>query len=235
MPTPLWKSIAATLKADIAAGHYQPGQKLPTEAALALRFGVNRHTVRHAIADMAERGIVRSRRGAGVFVQAAPTDYPIGRRVRFSQNIRAAGRLPNRQILRLEPRPCDASEAHLLGIEAGAMVLAYEGLSLAGATVMAHFVSLFPTARVPGMAQALGENPSITQALAQLGIGDYLRLSTRITAEKASAAQAALLALREGDVLLRSVAVNATPDGVPLELGTTWFAGERVALVVGPD
>ena len=39
----------------------------------------------------------------------------------------------------------------------------------------------------------------------------------------------------EGDVLLRSVAVNATPDGVPLELGTTWFAGERVALVVGPD
>jgi len=144
------------------------------------------------------RGIVRSRRGAGVFVQAAPTDYPIGGRVRFSQNIRAAGRLPNRQILRLEPRPCDASEAHLLGIEAGAMVLAYEGLSLAGATVMAHFVSLFPTARVPGMAQALGETPSITQALAQLGIGDYLRLSTRITAEKASAAQAALLALREG-------------------------------------
>ena len=51
-------------------------------------------SVRDALADLGGRGILRSRRGAGVFVEAPPTDYPIGRRVRFHQNIRAAGRLP---------------------------------------------------------------------------------------------------------------------------------------------
>ncbi|MEC8041266.1 MAG: GntR family transcriptional regulator, partial [Pseudomonadota bacterium] len=42
--TPIWKSIAATLSNEIAAGHYSPGDKLPTEAQLASRFSVNRHT-----------------------------------------------------------------------------------------------------------------------------------------------------------------------------------------------
>ena len=49
--TPVWKSIAATLEAEIGQGHYRTGDKLPTEAALSARFGVNRHTVRRALAD----------------------------------------------------------------------------------------------------------------------------------------------------------------------------------------
>ena len=95
--TPIWKAIAETLSEEIAEGAYLPGTKLPTEAALSQRFGVNRHTVRHALASMAEDGLVRSRRGAGVFVTARPTEYPLGKRVRFSQNLMAAGRTPDRQ------------------------------------------------------------------------------------------------------------------------------------------
>ncbi|HHB81205.1 MAG TPA: GntR family transcriptional regulator, partial [Aliiroseovarius sp.] len=49
---PIWKAIAETLAAEIARGHYAPGAKLPTEAQLARRFGVNRHTVRRATADL---------------------------------------------------------------------------------------------------------------------------------------------------------------------------------------
>ncbi|HHC29359.1 MAG TPA: GntR family transcriptional regulator, partial [Rhodobacterales bacterium] len=38
--TPIWQSIAASIEAEIGAGHYRAGDKLPTEAALAARFGV---------------------------------------------------------------------------------------------------------------------------------------------------------------------------------------------------
>ena len=68
--------------------------KLPTEAALAARFGVNRHTVRHGLASLSDEGLVHARRGAGVFVAADVTEYPIGRRVRFHQNVKAAGKEP---------------------------------------------------------------------------------------------------------------------------------------------
>ena len=43
-----WRQIADTLRADIAGGTLGPGDQLPTEARLAARFGVNRHTVRRA-------------------------------------------------------------------------------------------------------------------------------------------------------------------------------------------
>ena len=51
---PLWTAIRDTLLKEIAQGHYAPGARLPTEAHLSERFGVNRHTVRRALAQLAE-------------------------------------------------------------------------------------------------------------------------------------------------------------------------------------
>jgi GntR family phosphonate transport system transcriptional regulator len=233
--TPVWKSIAATLESEIAAGHYRAGDKLPTEAELSSRFGVNRHTVRHALGDMAERGILRARRGAGVFVETEPTEYPIGKRVRFHQNIRASGRLPEKRVLRLETRPCDAAEAEALQLVPGAPVLVYEGLSLAGGIAVAHFESYFPAERLPGLAETLKEVSSVTEALKQNGVEDYVRAETRVSAERATPTQALHLGLREGDPLLKTVGLNTDPQGVPVERGLTWFAGDRVTLTVAPD
>ncbi len=233
--SPVWKSITTTLEGEIAAGHYRAGEKLPTEAELSSRFGVNRHTVRRALADMAERGILRSRRGAGVFVEAPPADYPIGKRVRFHQNVRATGRLPQKRVLRLETRPCDAAEAEALKIEPGAPVLIYEGLSLASGVAVAHFESLFPAERLPGLADTLKEVTSVTEALRLNGIADYTRIETRITAERATPMQALHLGLHEGDPLLKTQGLNVDPEGTPVERGLTWFAGDRVALMVLND
>lgn len=94
--TPVWIAIASALREDISVGRYGVGDRLPTEAALAERFGVNRHTVRHALSKLVEDGLVRTRRGAGAFVAARPTDYPIGQRVRFHENLAAAGRRPGK-------------------------------------------------------------------------------------------------------------------------------------------
>ncbi|WP_037372048.1 phosphonate metabolism transcriptional regulator PhnF [Salipiger mucosus] len=233
--TPVWASIAATLEQEIARGLYAAGDKLPTEAALAARFGVNRHTVRRALSDLGERGLTHSRRGAGVFVRAAPTDYPLGRRVRFHSNIRASGRLPEKRVLRIETRPADTTEAEALDLAPAAPVIVYEGLSLAGGDPIAHFTSVFPAERLPGIDATLQETSSVTEALRRHGIADYTRAFTRLTAEAATATQALHLALPEGAPLLRSVGRNVDPDGVPVEHGVTHFAGDRVALTVASD
>lgn len=233
--TPIWKDITATLETEIAQGHYQAGDKLPTESELASRFGVNRHTVRRALSDMSDRGLVRSRRGAGVFVAASPTEYPLGRRVRFHQNIMATGRTPQKQVLRIETRPCDAQEAANLALQTGDPVVVYEGLSLSEGSPLAHFISLFPAARLPDLAATLQQVTSVTQSLRQCGIADYTRAQTRITAERASATQALHLGLAEGAPLLRTFGINIDPDGQPIEQGTTWFAGDRVTLTMAPE
>ena len=228
----LWSAIARTLADEVEAGHYHPGDKLPTEAVLAARFGVNRHTVRRALGALAEQKLVHSRRGAGVFVAQRPTDYPLGRRVRFHQNVLAAGQTPSRRISRTETRPCDAEEARTLRLKPGTAVHVAEGISLADGQPIAAFRSVFPAERFPELLSQLQETGSITQSLAASGLPDYTRAETRLTAQLADPVLAVALAVRPGAPVMRTVAVNVGPDGLPVELGTTWFAGERVTLTV---
>jgi GntR family phosphonate transport system transcriptional regulator len=231
----LWTSIRDSLAEDIARGHYGPGDRLPTEAQLAGRFGVNRHTIRRALADLAERGTVHARRGAGVFVQHRPTPYPIGRRVRFHQNLLAAGRIPEKRVLLLETRAAGSDEAEALDLDADAPVHVYEGLSLSDRVPIAMFRSVFPAARVPGMLDALRETGSVTEAFRANGIDDYTRARTEITAKGATPTIAAQLRLPPGAPILRTVGVNVDRNGRPVEYGRSWFAGDRVALTLGAE
>lgn len=230
--TPIWRAIADALRSDLAEGRYGAGDKLPTEAALADRFGVNRHTVRHGISALVEEGLVRTRRGAGAFVAATPTDYPIGQRVRFHENLIAAGRRPEKRVLALDERSATEGEAAALQIAVGDPVCAYHGLSLSDGQPIAVVESLFPQSRLNGMTAALHQNSSVTDALKIAGVADYTRASTRLTAVRATATHALHLQVTEGDPLLRSTSVNIDDSGCPVEYGRTWFAGDRVTLTL---
>lgn len=232
--TAIWREIAATLQGEIARGHVPPGGRLPTEAELAARFGVNRHTVRHALAALAADGLVHSRRGAGVFVTGRAADYPLGRRVRFHQAVTAAGMTPSRCLTRSDTRPADATEADQLALPEGAPVHVFEGVSLADGHPIAMFRSVFPAARLPDLPQAMAQTNSVTAALVACGVEDYTRASTRLTAKAAKPMLALALQIKEGAPVLRSVAINVDAAGVPVEYGTTWFAGDRVTLTVDP-
>lgn len=231
--TALWSAIADTLRKEIAENHYAPGDKLPTEASLAKRFGVNRHTVRHGLKALSEEGLIITRRGAGAFVAMTPTVYPIGRRVRFHRNLTAAQRIPTKQVLSLETRGADEKERDALALPSDAQVHVYSGLSLADNQPIALFTSVFPAARFPHLPRDIAALTSVTQALARHGIADYIRAETRLTAKSATFIQAMHLRINEGAPILRTTSINHDPDGVPIEYGTTWFAGDRVTLTVG--
>lgn len=62
--------VADALKAEIAAGTYEVGRKLPTEFELCSRYGVSRSTVRQALAELEAVGIARRRQGSGTTVVA---------------------------------------------------------------------------------------------------------------------------------------------------------------------
>ena len=230
--TPIWRSIATDLLMDMTEGRYRPGHKLPTEAALAERFGVNRHTVRHALRHLVGEGWVRTRRGSGAFVTAQPTDYPLGRRVRFHENLLAAGRRPEKRVLQIEQRAATPGEAEALDVVPGDPVAAYFGLSSADGQPIAYAESVFPERRLPGIRAALDSHRSITAALREAGVLDYARASTRITAVRATATLALHLHIGEGDPILRTTGVNTDPDGHPVEYGRTYFAGDRVTLTL---
>jgi GntR family phosphonate transport system transcriptional regulator len=229
---PIWQVIRSELTGEIADGLHLPGDKLPTEADLSRRFDVNRHTVRRALAEMAKDGLVYSRRGSGVFVTASPTEYPLGKRVRYHQNLSAAGQMPAKEILQLVTRRPTPTEAEALNVTASASVHCFEALSLGSGVPIALTHSVFPAERFPGLIEAIELSRSVTKALAICGLKDFTRISTRLTAKTASAAQARHLRLTPGAPILRTVSVNADLTGTPIEFGTTHFAGDRVTLTL---
>jgi DNA-binding FadR family transcriptional regulator len=77
-PSPLVEQAAERLRAQITAGHWPVGTRLPGETTLAKELGVGRSTVREALRALAGAGLVQPRQGAGVFVTAtrAVEDWP---------------------------------------------------------------------------------------------------------------------------------------------------------------
>jgi len=69
--------LAARLGQQIERGELAPGERLPTEQALAQAHGVSRTVVREAVHQLKSRGLLRSRQGLGVFVAASPPHRPL--------------------------------------------------------------------------------------------------------------------------------------------------------------
>jgi len=70
---PKYQQVVEAVKNEILSGRYQPGQKLPSEAALVKRFGASRITVGRALRELRHAGLIQSRAGSGSYVGPAVT------------------------------------------------------------------------------------------------------------------------------------------------------------------
>jgi GntR family transcriptional regulator len=69
--TPLFAQVAASVRADTAAGRLRPGDRLPSAREVADAVGVNLHTVLRAYQELRDEGLVDMRRGRGAVVTDA--------------------------------------------------------------------------------------------------------------------------------------------------------------------
>ncbi len=231
----VWRQIAETLSADLKAGRLRPGDRLPTELELADRFRVNRHTVRRAVATLAEQGILRIEQGRGTFVNDKTIDYVLGRRTRFSSNLLAQGREPGHRIISAEKTTVSGSIAADLKLRDGAAVMRIETLSIADGAPMGYGVHEFPLPRFAGIEEAYRRLGSLTAALEELGVGDYTRKVTRILARLPSAREAEFLEQTVSRPILQAEAVNVDAKGKPTHHSLAVFAGDRVQMIVRPE
>jgi GntR family transcriptional regulator len=69
---PKYERVADAIEADIKSGELPPGMRLKPERELMTEFGVSYGTVRHAVAVLRDRGLVRTSHGEGNYVKALP-------------------------------------------------------------------------------------------------------------------------------------------------------------------
>lgn len=87
---PRYRELAEVLVHEVRAG-YAPGDLLPTEAQLAKRFAVNRHTVRRALDELVAAGMVTRHQGRGTQVVDRRLDYAVSAGSKVTQNLAGLG------------------------------------------------------------------------------------------------------------------------------------------------
>jgi len=231
----LWRQIAERLSADLLSGALKPGDRLPTELDLASRYAVNRHTVRRAVAALADQGYLRVEQGRGTFVAEHMLDYVLGRRTRFSANMRAQGREPGGRVFGQRTERADPTVARELQIKAGARVLVLDHVGEADGVPITFATHYFPADRFKGLGELYMKSRSITAALKELGVPDYTRKVTRLSARLPTETEARQLNQAPARPVLQAEAINVDPQGRPIQYSITRFAGDRVQMVVEPD
>ena len=230
-----WARIAAEIADAIGSGTYPPGERLPSEHALAEQFGVNRHTIRRSLASLSDQGLVRSTQGSGTYVEDFAIDLMLTKRTRHHQNLSQAGLKGGLRVLSARTDRASSAQATALKIAARSRVLVLEILGEAEGQPLHVSERAFPLPRFEGLDAVVVQTGSITAAFAAAGVADYTRQESRITAQMPDPTVANHLRQPVNRPVLRVESVNIDPAGLPIEYANTWFAGDRVKLTVNHD
>ncbi|THF48996.1 phosphonate metabolism transcriptional regulator PhnF [Allorhizobium terrae] len=229
----LWRQIADRIRVAISDGLYDATGMVPPEAVLAAEFEVNRHTVRSALAALAQEGIVRAVQGRGTLIERRDRiTFPISKRTRFTPGIGDQARILEGLLLESAEEPATAELAAHLKLKPGEKVIRMEGLRKADGQPVSRATSWFPAKRFAGIDDAYRKTGSVTAAFAACGLADYLRIKTEVSAVHADPSDRQELGLSPGAIVLVTKALNADPEGIPVQYAVTRFPADRVQFTI---
>lgn len=208
-PLPRYLQVAETLARDIAAGRLADGARLPPERRLAVDLGVAVGTLRQALAELTDRGLLRRVQGSGNYVRAragAPLVYAF-----FRLELLSGGGLPTAEVLAVDRVDAPAG--------AGQRIRRLRRLSGAPSAIEEIRID---AARVPDLGPAdLSEALYLTLAqrfgLVAARVED--RVGQGVVPDWAPAA----FAPAPGTPVPRVERVTAGPDGRVFETSATWI------------
>jgi GntR family transcriptional regulator len=135
-PTPLYAALEAQLAAGIAGGEFPVGSQLPTEDKLIQRFAVSRTTVRKAIQNLADRGLIEIRRGTGTFVTQPRITQELTELAGFVEDMDALGHAATARLIDGIVVAADANVAEHLALAVGTRVMRIRRVRLANGVGM---------------------------------------------------------------------------------------------------
>ncbi len=217
----------------IAAGRLATGDRLPTEQDLAAWLGVSRMTLRHALAELAQRGLVRRAvgRSGGTFVAEPKVEQDLTVLAGFSEQLRRHGLVAGARVLAATEIKASPAASAALKIGVGAPVYEVRRLRLAGGQPILIEHSLFPAERCPGL---LGYrlDGSLYELLEQKYGERPHRAKESLEPVCAGAREAEALGVAEGAPLMLVERTAYSRAGRPLEFARDLFRGDRTRVVV---
>ncbi|GAB4289993.1 MAG: phosphonate metabolism transcriptional regulator PhnF [Methylophaga sp.] len=229
----VYQQIARALEQEIKTA-YDAGDYLPAEHDLAARFSVNRHTLRRAMDELIDKGLVERQHGRGTIVLNTLLNYPIAQQTRFTETFNSVGKMTGTAIIRKLLIPARGGVAKRLGVEVDAPVLMMETVRLVDGQPFCIVTHFLPSARFPEI-ETDYSGGSLHRFIEQHYQLALQRQESLVTAALPMGDDATLLQIPHSFPILRVKSVNI--DAIsrqPVEYSITRFRADRVQLSFVP-
>lgn len=228
-PVPLYHQLAEQLTAAVENGTLQPGDPFENELALADRLDLSRPTVRRAIAELVDRGLLVRRRGIGTTV-ASQVIHRRDELTSLFDDMARRGQKPSTQVLAFDTAASNAVAAEALGAPGDTPLLYVERLRMAGETPTALMHNWLPP-RYADLTAADLEGASLYALLRARGARPVIAHQT-IGARRPTAQERKLLGLSAGDPLLTMKRRAYDATGAAVEYGDHCYRYDQYAFDV---
>ncbi|MER6383410.1 GntR family transcriptional regulator [Streptomyces sp. NPDC001250] len=230
--TPLWRHVRDDLRSRLAQGEF--GDSFPGENELAARYGVSRHTIREALRELREEGLVTAAKGRRPRpVGEAVIEQPVGALYSLFSSVEAAG-LEQRSVVRTLDIRADAHVAVRLGMEESTPLLYLERIRLADGEPLAHDKVWLLASDARALLDVDFSHTALYDELADRCGIRLVGGEERIKAVVPTAAEQRLLGLPEG-VAAFSIERLGRTRGRTVEWRTTLIRGDRFSVVAQFD
>ncbi len=227
LPVPLYHQLKTVLLQQLRQGHWKSDDKLPTEDELGAQFGVSKATVRQALRDLAQAGLVRREQGRGTFVADNKIRFGPRQLNSFTQEMREMGAQAGSRVLEQKVVPAAEEVARKLQVPPGTPIFLLYRLRVAGGEPMGLQTVHIPADFVPGIAEIDFEPASLYETLEKrFGLlPDHA--SQKHFAVAVGAEEAGLLNVPAGSPALGGERLTFLRGGQALELTYSIMRGDR--------
>lgn len=222
-PVPLYYQLAQLMRGAIHDGVLPAGTRLDNEIALADRLGLSRPTMRRALQELVDAGLLVRRRGVGTQVVHPHVSRSMAL-TSLHDDLQRTGQASTTQVLEHRVGPGDPEVTAVLGLPAGAPVLTLRRLRLAGGEPLALLTNHLPAALGPDPDRLVREG--LYQCLRERGV--HLRVAHQtVGARLATAAEARLLDERPRAALVTMERTAFDDVGAVVEHGQHVYRASR--------
>ena len=227
---PLYTQLAGIIKRNISTGVLKVGDLLPSESELCQALHISRNTVRQAIGELEDAGLVVRKRGRGTFV-SDPTSNRRGVRYSFTTEVSSMGKKPSStlvdfQVIDPSPAVCEWME-----LTAGTPVYCFTRVRNVDGEPLILETSYYPQYTYPHLTPELLQTHSFYSLLFHEGIVPF-SAEESYSAVTLDSKEAELLHVAEGSCGFFHQRRTRAEDARVYEYTRSYIRGDRVHLDV---
>ncbi|WP_019244157.1 MULTISPECIES: GntR family transcriptional regulator [Bacillus] len=225
-PVPIYHQLEELIKQQIDSGQLQPNQAIPSEREFTEQYQISRMTVRQALTNLVNDGLLYRKKGTGTFVSERKVERVMQGLTSFSEDMIERGLTPSSEILSYEVVPASPSVSQKLEIDVEKPVLQIERIRLADDVPMAIETAYMPLHLIEGLTKELAKD-SIYQFIEEKFSLKIDVADQELEAVAASDYDAKHLHIKKGSPVLKIIQVTYLEDRTPIEYVKSSFRADR--------